>query len=387
MTRMTLGLLMLALTVSCASARTIVAESEVLREDVTRARSRGALDCAPTTLAIAEANLDFTEGDLSQASTQRAGEHLNAAKAAVEKLKMEVQDCALRRLPPTPVKVEDTDADHDGVIDRNDKCPNQAGPPPTGCPVVAGPDSDGDGIPDALDKCPGQPEDKDGFQDEDGCPDIDNDNDGLVDTKDKCPNEAGPIEAMGCPVKDRDGDGIMDDVDKCPDEPEDKDGFQDEDGCPDPDNDNDGIPDVSDKCPNEAGPAEEQGCPRKYEHVVVKKDRIELRQQLRFKTKSARIVGIDSFAVIAEMAQVLRDTPQIKKLRIEGHTDSVGNDAANLKLSQSRADAVRDALIKSGIDPSRLEAIGFGETRPIASNSSATGRAENRRTEFNIVEQ
>src|SRR6185312_8749748 len=85
-------------------------------------------------------------------------------------------------------------------------------------------DRDGDGIKDNADKCPDQPEDKDGFQDEDGCPDLDND-----------------------------GDGLNDAIDKCPNDPEDKDGFEDEDGCPDPDNDNDGIADKDDKCPNEPG--------------------------------------------------------------------------------------------------------------------------------------
>jgi OmpA-OmpF porin, OOP family len=98
-------------------------------------------------------------------------------------------------------------------------------------------------------------------------------------------------------------------------------------------------------------------------------------------------VGRDSNEIIKEVALALKDNPQIKKLRIEGHTDSVGKDAANLKLSQRRADSVMSALIKQGVDPGRMEAVGFGETRPIASNASKTGRAENRRTEFNIIDQ
>src|SRR5204862_3787943 len=107
-------------------------------------------------------------------------------------------------------------------------------------------DRDGDGIKDDVDKCPDEPEDRDGFQDEDGCPDPDNDKDGIPDVDDLCPNEPGPKENRGCPLQkdlDRDGDGIPDAVDKCPDEPEDFDGYQDDDGCPDPDNDMDGIPD------------------------------------------------------------------------------------------------------------------------------------------------
>ncbi len=128
-------------------------------------------------------------------------------------------------------------------------------------------DRDGDGIADDLDMCPDQPEDYDGFNDDDGCPDPDNDGDGVRDVDDHCPNIAGPAPD-GCPRTtsgDRDGDGIPDNRDKCPDDPEDKDGFEDADGCPDPDNDRDGILDVNDKCPNEPetfnGYQDDDGCP------------------------------------------------------------------------------------------------------------------------------
>ena len=131
------------------------------------------------------------------------------------------------------------------------------------------PDEDGDGIPDAWDKCPDKPEDKDGFQDADGCPDVDNDKDGVVDDDDQCPNDPedkdGFQDADGCPDPDNDNDGILDKLDKCPNEPEDKDGFQDADGCPDLDNDKDGIADAVDKCPNEPedmdGFEDADGCP------------------------------------------------------------------------------------------------------------------------------
>src|SRR6185436_9726526 len=133
-------------------------------------------------------------------------------------------------------------------------------------------DRDGDGIKDDLDRCPDQPEDFDGFQDEDGCPEPDNDNDGILDKDDRCPNEPedrdGDQDEDGCPEGsegDRDGDGIPDKIDKCPDQPEDKDGFQDKDGCPDPDNDKDGILDKVDLCPNDAedkdGFEDKDGCP------------------------------------------------------------------------------------------------------------------------------
>ena len=192
---------------------------------------------------------------------------------------------------------------------------------------------------------------------------------------------------FGCPVLDRDGDGIPDDKDKCPNEPEDKDGFQDDDGCPDLDNDNDGVPDDRDECPNVPGPAENKGCPRQYSMVTVTKDKIEIKKQIKFATGSAKIVGAESEKILDEVAQAMNDNAQIKKIRVEGHTDSVGDDAMNLKLSQNRANSVMSALIKRKVDPARMEAVGFGETRPIASNATAAGKAENRRTEFNIVEQ
>lgn len=217
-------------------------------------------------------------------------------------------------------------------------------------------DRDRDGISDSVDRCPDEPEDFDGFQDDDGCPEQDNDGDGVPDAVDRCPNTPGPAENAGCPIRDADGDGVSDDVDRCPNIP---------------------------------GPASNQGCPEEktYRSVVVKESRIEIKQQLRFKSASAKIVGKDSFAILGEVAQALQDNPRIKKIRIEGHTDSVGSDATNLKLSENRAKAVMSQLIKNGVDAARMEAVGYGKNRPIASNSTTAGRAQNRRTEFNIVGQ
>jgi OmpA-OmpF porin, OOP family len=143
-------------------------------------------------------------------------------------------------------------------------CWNQPGPTFTPASSGGGSDRDGDGIADAVDKCPDAPEDFDGFEDEDGCPEPDNDHDGVLDLNDRCPNEPGPGVNGGCPFvanSDRDADGVADQNDKCPDDPEDRDGFQDSDGCPDPDNDGDGILDVNDKCPMEPGPVSKGGCP------------------------------------------------------------------------------------------------------------------------------
>jgi len=172
------------------------------------------------------------------------------------------------------------DRDGDGIYDNNDMCPDDPedmdGFQDTdGCPDL---DNDGDGIPDLKDRCPNKAEDVDGFQDTDGCPDLDNDNDGIPDVKDKCPGDDknyldsredmdGFQDNDGCPDLDNDNDGIPDAVDKCPNQPEDKNGIEDTDGCPDggKDSDKDGILDKNDKCPNEAedmdGFKDNDGCP------------------------------------------------------------------------------------------------------------------------------
>ena len=278
-------------------------------------------------------------------------------------------------------------------------------------PAVKG-DRDGDGILDKDDACPDQPEDKDGFEDNDGCPDPDNDKDGIPDVSDKCPNEAGPLSNGGCPIHDRDGDGIQDEVDKCPDQPEDKDGFQDDDGCPDPDNDNDGVIDGRDACPNEAGPAENNGCPdvdsdkdgvvdrldncpneaglaeffgcKTKQLVKLTADKIEILEKIFFAT-GKDVIEERSFGLLDNIVAVLKSHPNIKLVRIEGHTDDVGKAEMNRKLSQKRADSVVRYLLERGIAPARVTAVGFGPDRPIAPNKTERGRAQNRRVEFNIV--
>ncbi len=382
------------LVASCHSGPQIRASGDIIKTDIERARRSNALRCAPRELASAEANLDFALGELDEGNSQRAYEHITEAEAMAKKAVALSRDCAPRQVvvkeqqPQLVVKIEETDKDGDTVLDKDDQCPSLPGPVENkGCPVEAPKDRDGDGIFDPSDHCVDQPEDFDGFQDEDGCPDPDNDNDGILDTADKCPNEAGPMQNLGCPILDKDGDGLNDDKDKCPNEPEDKDGFEDEDGCPDLDNDADGLPDDRDDCPMVPGPVDNKGCPRKYSLVAVTKDRIEIKKQIKFATGSAKIVGAESEKILDEVALALKDNAQIKKVRVEGHTDSVGDDAKNLKLSQNRANSVMSALIKRGVDPVRMEATGYGETKPIASNSTAAGKAENRRTEFNIAEQ
>ncbi|RKG89288.1 cell envelope biogenesis protein OmpA [Corallococcus sp. CA049B] len=251
--------------------------------------------------------------------------------------------------------------------------------------------------------CPEGPEDFDGFQDQDGCADPDNDGDGILDTADQCPNEPETVngfeDADGCPDTkpvppppapvDSDGDGLMDPDDKCPNAPEDKDGFQDEDGCPDPDNDKDGIPDVADKCPLEPetinGVDDEDGCPDKGKvKVLVEGERIFILEKVYFAT-SKDVILPRSFPILKQVAAVLRANPQVELLRIEGHTDSQGNDAANLDLSKRRAASVKTFLVNEGIAAERLDSEGFGESKPVDTNKTAAGRENNRRVEFNIV--
>ncbi|HEX8706513.1 MAG TPA: OmpA family protein [Myxococcaceae bacterium] len=294
-------------------------------------------------------------------------------------------------------KAPPKDSDGDDLPDVADKCPDEPEDrdgfqDEDGC---LDPDNDSDGIPDTADKCPNEPEDKDGFQDEDGCPDPDNDGDGMLDGSDQCANEPedkdGFQDEDGCPDPDNDGDLTLDTADKCPLKPEDKDGFQDEDGCPDPDNDRDGVADADDECPQEAevinGVDDMDGCPDKGEtKVKVQGKRILILEKVYFATNKD-VVLARSFPLLQQVAAVLRANPQLTKIRIEGHTDDRADDAFNKDLSQRRAGNVRKYLVEqAGIDPERLDAEGFGEERPVDTNKTAAGRENNRRVEFIVVE-
>jgi outer membrane protein OmpA-like peptidoglycan-associated protein len=280
---------------------------------------------------------------------------------------------------------EGADRDKDGIPNKKDACPDVPEDKDgfediDGCPDL---DNDKDGIEDIKDKCPNEAEDKDGFEDEDGCPDPDNDKDGILDADDKCPNDFGLKEFNGCP--DRDGDGIYDLVDKCPDNAEDKDGFEDEDGCPDPDNDKDGILDINDKCPNEAesfnGFEDEDGCPDKI--ILKKNDTITL-ENVYFQSGKADLVE-SSFESLNKVKVIFSDNPGIV-IQIEGHTDSQGAAAYNKNLSQKRCETVMKYLIeKLEIPKNQLTAKGFGEEKPVADNKTNEGRAKNRRIEFRVM--
>ena len=261
-------------------------------------------------------------------------------------------------------------------------------------------DSDGDGLNDDVVKCPQEAEDKDGYQDDDGCPDPDNDGDGILDTADKCPAEPEDKDGFqdddGCPDADNDNDGIPDTADKCPNEAEDKDGFQDEDGCPDPDNDGDGVPDAQDKCPADPetknGFQDEDGCPDEIPAKV--KQFTGVIQGINFKVSEATLQG-GSNATLDKAVAVLKEFADLK-LEIQGHTDDQplkpgGKFPDNQALSQARADTVKAYLVSKGIEEARLTARGYGDTVPVESPKDLTGdklnaaRAKNRRVEFKLV--
>lgn len=254
-------------------------------------------------------------------------------------------------------------------------------------------DADGDGLVDSVDACPTEPEDLDGFEDQDGCPETDNDGDGILDTCDKCPNEPEDKDeyndADGCPDADNDNDGLLDGDDQCPNEPEDKDEYQDTDGCPDPDNDGDGVLDVNDKCPKEPetvnGTDDDDGCPDVGNGPVkVQNGKITV-PPVYFATGRDRILR-KSYSTLEMVAKVLKDNKWVKKVRIEGHTDSRGSARSNKNLSDRRAHSVLEFLVNQGVEATRFEAQGFGEEQPIASNRSRRGRASNRRVEFVILD-
>ncbi len=303
------------------------------------------------------------------------------------------------------------DHDHDGIDDELDKCPNDPEDKDgfeddDGCPD---PDNDKDGIPDVKDKCPNDPEDKDGFEDDDGCPDPDNDKDGIPDVKDKCPNDPedkdGFEDADGCPDPDNDKDGIPDVKDKCPNDPEDKDGFEDADGCPDPDNDKDGIPDVKDKCPNDPedkdGFEDDDGCPdpdNDQDKILDPDDKcpddptntckaarvggeIVIYERVEFAVDKA-VISPKSYAILDAVIKILKEHNEIGHVEVQGHTDNDGEAAHNLTLSQSRADAVMAYLANKGIAPTRLTAKGYGPDKPLVANDSKQNKQANRRVQF-----
>jgi outer membrane protein OmpA-like peptidoglycan-associated protein len=237
------------------------------------------------------------------------------------------------------------DTDGDGIFDPDDKCVDVPGVPEyQGCPI---PDTDGDGVLDPDDKCVDVP----GLKEYQGCPAPDTDGDGILDPDDECVDVPGVPEYKGCPIPDTDGDGILDPDDACPKEPETMNGFEDEDGCPDDAPDTGAFTGV-------------------IEGIFFDVDQATIKKTAAPKLDAA--------------IETLKKHPSMR-IEISGHTDSKGNDAYNVDLSQRRAEAVKQYMVERGIDASRIQTRGAGENEPIASNSTRAGRAQNRRIEFKLL--
>ncbi len=284
------------------------------------------------------------------------------------------------------------DSDGDGIPDRIDECPNEAGTEATngcpdqdadgipdgkdGCPELSGPttlngcpDSDGDGIIDPEDPCPNEA----GTTENKGCPDSDGD--GVVDKDDSCPQVAGLANLKGCP--DADGDGVADKDDKCPQES----GLVANQGCPEPDTDGDGVIDKEDDCPKTPGLTTNKGCPEIEEEV--KEILIEALEGVQFRSGSGTLLN-SSYGKLDKVVEVMKSHPEFK-LKISGYTDNTGNEQKNLELSQTRAHAAEKYIVDKGIAQDRVEAEGYGIANPVADNATREGRAKNRRVEFEIV--
>jgi len=287
------------------------------------------------------------------------------------------------------------DRDGDGLKDDVDQCPDDPEDrdgfqDEDGCPD---PDNDKDDILDRDDACPNDPETKNGIADEDGCPDGldgDRDHDGFKDSKDKCPDEPedkdGFEDGDGCPDPDNDKDGILDKDDQCPNDPEDKDGFQDEDGCPDPDNDKDGILDKDDVCPNKPenynGFEDGDGCPDTP--VIPGTTDLVLLEPIQFEYDSAKIAQ-KSLPILDAVAKLINDHKEYVLLEVEGHADERGDDLYNLGLTKARVKSVVAALVQRKVDPKKLVSQGYGEYCPVDPSHTDEAWAKNRRVDFKIV--
>ncbi len=259
-----------------------------------------------------------------------------------------------------------------------------APPPEPVAPPAPPPDRDGDGVPDNVDACPEVPGVKTDDPKTNGCP-GDKDKDTIVDTEDACIDVPGvrtdDPKTNGCP-SDRDKDGVYDTIDACPDVAGVKTDDPKTNGCPS-DRDKDGIADQQDACPDEPGPAnkdpKKNGCPAAY----VKDKQIRITEQVKFRTGKTDIDPV-SDPILDAVLKVMTAHPEIEKIRVEGHTDDRGSAAFNKKLSQGRAAAVANWLAKHGVDKKKLANVGWGFEKPLASNDTDEGRAENRRVEFHI---
>src|SRR5437867_5774736 len=271
------------------------------------------------------------------------------------------------------------DSDGDGVPDGIDQCPDTPKGvvvDTKGCPV----DSDGDGVPDGPDQCPNTP--KGAKVDEKGCP-IDSDADGVPDGIDQCPDtpKGAKVDEKGCPI-DSDADGVPDGIDQCPDTP--KGAKVDEKGCP-IDSDADGVPDGIDQCPDTPPgvKVDKKGCPL-VKPLFEKDQRSIILKGVTFDSNKATLTP-ESLKILDDVAASLLSYPGVR-IEVKGYTDSTGGPTRNQKLSESRANAVRDYLISKGVPAERIAARGYGQSNPIATNATPEGRAQNRRVELARVD-
>jgi OOP family OmpA-OmpF porin len=315
------GLLLTAAGAGCVPLRATGPRFAALRRSIETVTLAGAYGCAPRELAWARAHLEFAQVELAQGDPARAAEHLDEAEENIGAAE---------------------------VLSPKQRCEHSAGPVPE--------------LSDASRRAAGAAK--------------------PADAAERCAHPRdGRREADGCSEFDADHDGIPDRQDACPRQPEDLDGTQDDDGCPDPDNDADELEDAQDACPDRAGPAAQQGCPHKdYPNVTFTERELRLAVPITFEDDSATIRSV-SFPTLDAVVELLKDQPRMT-LEIGAHTNSQGDDAENLVLSQSQADNVRKYLVERGVDSARLTSRGYGETRPIESNSTSQGRAINRRIEL-----
>lgn len=311
---------------------------------------------------------------------------------------------ALLRVAYAPLagpRVQEKDSDGDGIPDREDACPRERGirtgdAMNHGCPPkVLVLDRDRDGVPDGEDVCPDVPQGLRADPEKRGCPGPalpppDRDADGIFDRDDQCPDvpqgqQPDPTR-KGCPAQDSDKDGVLDPLDQCLFEPAGLFPDPNQPGCPLADKDGDQVPDPQDACPNKPGAPhpdpKKNGCPGLVE---VKNGQIVIMRPVFFAPDKDNIL-LKSYQVLQAVVDALAAVPTLKRIGIEGHTDGAGVFAHNLDLSDRRAKSVQRWLVSRGVAPDRLEAKGYGPTRPIASNKTNAGRAKNRRVEFHILD-
>lgn len=387
----------------CVNTTTLAASHDALQKEVNDAMTRQ--KCAPVDLAIAQSQLHFAEIELAEGSPRRAVGHIGIARehvkaanqcaagtgagvldptemAGAEMMSSVASPVETSKAPTAPTtkapttaavaKTTKDDRDRDGVADDDDVCVDDAEDldgfkDSDGCPEL---DNDNDGILDAGDKCRDAAEDKDGFADTDGCPETDNDADGIPDAADACPTQAGQAALKGCPSQDADNDGVLDSKDECPTIPESPNGWLDDDGCPD------SAPIVPPTAPTPASTASGS-------LATLTGDQITISKTVEFAAGKATL-STSSYAVLDSVVAVMKANPTIK-IEIGGHTDNQGDDAKNQTLSKDRADAVFEYLLSKGVEARRMRTTGYGETQPIDTNMTETGRAKNRRIEFVVL--